>query len=183
LHDGDRVAIYPVFEAFDIAGVTRVRPRPLRVTRFVLDIHLGKLARLLRLLGFDARYTNDADDAALAAISRDEHRILLTRDRGLLKRRAVSHGYLVRSDNPRTQVREVVGRFHVAGQARPFTRCLRCNGLLEDVPRAAVLDQLEPLTRQHYDEFQRCRECGHVYWRGSHHARLERIAADALAGG
>jgi uncharacterized protein with PIN domain len=172
---GDRLAVYPVFETLDIGPINRLRPAPLRDVRFVVDVHLGRLARLLRLLGFDARWSNDLDDAMLASIGHAEHRVVLTRDRGLLKRRNVTHGLFVRSDRPVEQVVEVVQRLDLADQLAPFSRCLRCGGELATVAKAEVLDRLEPLTRQHVDEFHRCRTCGHVYWRGSHHDQLVRL--------
>ncbi|HZA77899.1 MAG TPA: Mut7-C RNAse domain-containing protein [Acidimicrobiales bacterium] len=172
---GDRLAAYPVFETLDIGPINRLRPRPLREVRFVVDVHLGRLARLLRLLGFDTRWANDLDDATLAAIGQAEHRIVLTRDRGLLKRRRVTHGLFVRSERPVAQVVEVARRLDLGDRLAPFTRCLRCGGELAAVPKAEVLDRLEPLTREHYHEFRRCRSCGHVYWRGSHHERLARL--------
>lgn len=180
---GDRISVYPVFEALDIAPLVRVRPRPLREPRFVLDTHLGKLALYLRMLGFDALYRNDYADEELARISSQEHRILLTRDRGLLKRRLVTHGYHVREDDPERQLVEVVRRFDLAGAAQPFGRCLRCNDLLEEVEKAAIEHRLEPKTRRYYHQFRVCRGCGRVYWPGSHHehmrARIERLLREA----
>lgn len=169
---GDRIAVYPMFERLDVGSVARLRPQPLREPRFLVDVHLGRLARLLRLLGFDVRWEHDLDDEALARLSRSERRILLTRDRGLLKRRAVTHGLFVRSERPVDQVLDVLRRLDLGGRIDPFTRCLRCGGRLVPVPKAEVLDRLEPLTREHHDEFRRCRDCDHLYWRGSHHARL-----------
>jgi uncharacterized protein len=169
---GDRLAVYPMFETFDIGPVARLRPSPLREPRFVLDVHLRGLARLMRLVGLDVSWAPDLDDEMLASIGQAERRIVLTRDRGLLKRRAVSHGLFVRSDRPFEQVIEVLRRLHLADRLAPFTRCLRCGDTLAVVRKAEVLDRLEPLTRQHYDEFSRCTGCGQVYWRGSHHERL-----------
>jgi uncharacterized protein with PIN domain len=169
---GDRIAVYPVFESLDIGPIVRLRPEPLREPRFVVDVHLGRLARLLRLVGFDTRWAPDLDDDRLATIGQAEHRVVLTRDRGLLKRRQVTHGLFVRSDRPFDQVVDVLRRLHLSGRLTPFTRCLHCGGELETVPKSAVLDRLQPLTRQHYDEFRRCRVCDRVYWRGSHHERL-----------
>jgi uncharacterized protein with PIN domain len=169
---GDRIAVYPAFEALDIGPVTRLRPAPLRDLRFVVDVNLGRLARLLRLLGFDTRWASDLDDATLVAIAGTERRILLTRDRGLLKRRAVSHGLFVRSDRPIEQTLEVIRRLDLRDRLAPFTRCLRCNGRLVPVAKAEVIDRLEPLTKEHYDSFHACAACGRVYWRGSHHTRL-----------
>jgi uncharacterized protein len=178
---GDRIAAYPVFETLDISPISRLRPAPLREPRFVVDVNLGRLARLLRLLGLDVRFDRDLDDEALARISRDERRVLLTRDRGLLKRRQVTHGLFVREDGPFDQVVVVVTRLELAGRLAPFTRCLRCGGLLSPVDKADVLDQLEPLTKRHYDDFHRCESCGQLYWRGSHHARLVRLVDEIRA--
>ena len=172
---GDRIAVYPVFETLDIGAINRLRPQPLRDVRFVVDVHLGRLARLLRLLGFDVRWSNDLDDEALATIGESEHRVVLTRDRGLLKRRRVMHGVFVRSERPVEQVVEVVRRLDLANRLAPFTRCLRCGGELVPVPKVEVIDRLEPLTRRYFDEFQRCQGCGQIYWRGSHHARLAQV--------
>lgn len=180
LRDGDRVSVYPVFEALDIAPLLRLRPEPLRVMRFVLDVHLGRLAAALRLLGFDSLYRSDASDAELAETSVREHRILLTRDRGLLKRRCVTRGYCVRSSDPRLQAREVVLRFDLARQAAPFHRCLRCNGLLAPVSRESVFAELPPGVRGLDTTFQRCEVCRQVYWPGSHYTALQNLAADIL---
>jgi len=177
VQDGDRISVYPVFETFDITPLLRVRSRPLRQPRFVLDVHLGRLAGYLRLLGFDARYASDCDDATLAALSRDERRTLLTRDRGLLKRRQVTHGYCVRATNPREQVREVLRRFDLYRLVAPFSRCIRCNGVLEPVAKQVVADRLPPHVRAHHDEFRICTACGQVYWRGSHYQRLRALVA------
>lgn len=167
-----RVAVYPVFESFDVSGLVRVRPAPLREPRFVVDVNVGRLARVLRLLGFDVCYEPDTDDPELARISRDQSRILLTRDRGLLARRAVTRGLYVRAAQPQAQAVEVIRRLDLADRIAPFTRCMRCNGPLDHVAKSAVIDELAPLTRQHYDEFRRCRDCRRVYWRGSHQRRL-----------
>ena len=177
--DGDRISVYPMFEAFDVSALVRVRPQPLREVRFVLDGHLGKLARHLRLLGFDARYANDPTDVDLVAISNSERRVLLTRDVGLLKRGAVTHGCFVRSTDPREQVREVLRRFQLADRIDPYTRCLACNGSLEPIDKQDVADRLPPKTRELYDEFKSCTTCRKIYWRGAHHQRLDRIIAVA----
>lgn len=181
VQDGDHISVYPVFEAFDITPVLRLRPQPLRVVRFVLDTHLGKLAAYLRMLGFDTLYRNDYDDAELACISRDEHRILLTRDRGLLKRSMVTHGHYVRETKPRQQLIEVVLHFDLFRLIEPFSRCIKCNGPLEAVDKAAVSDQLMPMTRQHYDVFRRCIECGQLYWKGSHYQHMEQLIDYVMA--
>jgi uncharacterized protein len=148
----------------------------------VLDGHLGRLARYLRMLGLDATYDRLADDARLARISAGEERILLTRDRGLLKRSVVRLGYLVRDDDPRRQLDEVVARYPVAQSAVPFSRCVGCNGAIRPVDRAAVLDRLagEPRTLKYFDRFGRCDGCGAIYWAGSHYDRMSRLVHEVL---
>jgi len=169
---GDRITAYPMFEAFDIGSMARLRPVPLRDPRFVIDVNLGRLARLLRVLGFDVWWSSDADDQTLADVSLGQQRILLTRDRALLKRRVITHGLFVHSDHPEEQTLEVIRRLDLRHRLAPFTRCVRCNGRLVAVSKDEVIDHLEPLTRMYYDDFSRCTECGRIYWRGSHRARL-----------
>jgi uncharacterized protein with PIN domain len=172
IEEGDRVSVYPVFEALDISPVTAVRPLPLRVVRFAADVHLGKLAGYLRLAGFDTLYRNDWEDRDLADTAAGERRILLTRDRGLLMRAVVTHGYLVRSTRPRAQLTEVLEHFDLWGLLRPFTRCSVCNAPVEGVPKAEIAGALPPLTAAHYKDFWRCTGCGRLYWRGAHHRSL-----------
>ena len=173
----DRVAVYPVFESMDITPLLKLRPAPLREARFVLDGHLGRLAAYLRMLGFDSLYRNDYDDLELAQISDEQKRILLTRDRGLLKRSLVTRGYCLRTREPRQQLLAVVRRFDLLAQVRPFTRCITCNGVLEPVSKTEIEDQLEPLTRKYFQEFSRCGQCGQIYWKGSHHSRMQALLA------
>ena len=125
---GDRIAAYPMFEAIDIGSTSRLRPAPLRDPRFVVDVNLGRLAWLLRLLGFDVVWSSDADDETLVDISLAQRRILLTRDRALLKRRIITHGVYVHSDEPEQQTLEVIRRLDLSERLAPFSRCLRCNG-------------------------------------------------------
>jgi uncharacterized protein with PIN domain len=172
VRDGDRVSVYPVFEALDISPAIRLRPLPLREARFILDVHLGRLAAYLRLLGFDTLYSTDASDDSLAQNASAEKRILLTRDRGLLKRGIVDRGYCVRHAEPRRQLAEVVRRFDLSGNLRPFRRCLRCNGLLRPTAKEAIADRLPRGTLRHYDDFRVCDGCGHVYWKGPHYRRM-----------
>jgi uncharacterized protein with PIN domain len=177
LRHGERVALYPMFEALDIAAVTRLPGRPLRVTRFVLDAHLGRTARLLRLLGFDALYRPGCADGELVRLATEQRRILLTRDRLLLCDPALSHGYHVRARWPEAQAAEVLARFDLLGQVRPFTRCLLCNGEIAPVGKQEVSAQLPERTRRAFDRFTRCTGCGKVYWEGSHHEAMTRIVA------
>ena len=181
LQEGDRVRVYPRGEG--PPGVQRIALRPPlpAPVRFVLDTHLGQLAVYLRMLGFDAVYSNDATDAVLAGISSAERRVLLTRDRGLLKRKIVEYGYCVRQTEPRAQLVCVLRRYDLAAAAQPWRRCVHCNGLLHPVDKAAILDRLEPKTKRYYDEFQQCEACGQVYWQGSHFERMQAFVDGVLA--
>jgi len=174
---GDWVSVYPVFRSLDLDG--GLRPGP-PLGRFIVDVNLGKLARHLRLLGFDAMSDGDLDDADLAEISATDNRILLTKDRNLLKRSIVVHGYFVREVHPHDQLIEVVRRFALGDSILPFARCIECNGVIESVDKDEIIDLLEPLTKRHYEEFRRCTECDRIFWKGSHHQRLESIVASVL---
>jgi uncharacterized protein with PIN domain len=174
VQDGDRVALYPVFESLDITPELRVRPQALRETKFVLDVHLGRLAAYLRMLGFDTVYRNCATDAELVRISAAQERILLTRDRGLLKHSAVTRGYWLRETDSRRQAAETVRRFDLARSLRPFTRCMACNELLRPVAKAEVHGRVPPPVEERHEEFHECPVCRRVYWEGSHYRRMRR---------
>jgi uncharacterized protein with PIN domain len=165
---GDVVRVEPVH---------RPQPVPVSPARFLLDVHLGTLARRLRLLGVDTAYRPQAEDADLVARSAAERRVLLTQDRGLLRRRAVWCGGYVYGARPDDQLADVLDRF--APPLSPWIRCTACNGLLEPAPKRAVEHLLEPGTRRSYDAFARCRSCGRPYWRGAHAGRLQRLVADS----
>lgn len=180
VEDNDYISVYPVFESFDVSPIVRVRPEPLRDTRFVADNHLGKLARFLRLLGFDTSYDQKWPDPELVSISVREGRVLLTRDVELLKHRKLTHGYYVRATEPREQIVEVIRRFHLEEAVDPFTRCMNCNGLLLEVDKTEVADEVPPRTRESVENYKRCTKCGQLYWPGSHHPDLMRIVESAL---
>jgi len=173
LVNGDAVSVYPVFESLDISNVTHLREKPLREPRFILDVHLGKLSKFLRMLGFDTLYENDYDDPDIVRIAADKKRIILTRDVGLLKNGAVTHGCWIRSTGTFEQLREVITRFDLLGVIDPFSRCMECNGLIEAVSKEEILDRLKPNTRRYFDEFYRCSSCGKIYWKGSHYERMK----------
>ena len=173
--DRDRISVYPVFERLDVSPLVRLRDRPLREPRFVVDANLGRLARYLRLLGFDCLYQNSYSDDNVARISQQQARIVLTRDRRLLQRKIISHGLFVRATQPRQQVREVMQRLDLYALSRPFSRCTRCNGSLEPVDKGAIAQQLQPKTRRYYDDFLMCSQCGQLYWQGSHHRRTQQL--------
>jgi uncharacterized protein with PIN domain len=181
VQDNDFISVYPVFESIDISATNCLRPAPLRDTHFVLDIHLGQLTTYLRLLGFDALYRNDYDDPELAEISSAQHRILLTKDRGLLKRNLVTHGYCIRDSDPKQQLLEVIRRFDLRGDIQPFRRCLKCNGLLAEVSKSAIIDRLEEDTIRYFDDFRICSDCDQIYWKGSHYDRMLRFLDETLS--
>lgn len=177
LRGGERVAVYPVFERFDVAGVTRLRPAPLRVTRFIADVHLGTLARYLRLLGFDTAWERDLDDVQIIERARSEQRIILTRDRGLLKDGRVTHGYWLRNTDPQAQLTEVVRVLDLSAAFRPYTRCMQCNGVLRDASPAEIAGEVPRAVLEAHRAFSKCEGCGRVYWAGSHRRRLDEIVA------
>jgi uncharacterized protein with PIN domain len=167
LVDGCQVDVYP----------SEGENLPESALRFVLDNHLGRLAASLRMLGFDSLYRNDYQDDELVQVAASQERILLTRDRRLLMRKAVPRGYCVRQLDPTQQLAEVIKRYDLCAHLHPFLRCIRCNGLLQPVSKAEVLHCLEPLTRLYFEEFSRCQECDQVYWKGSHYERMQRLIA------
>lgn len=172
---GDRIAAFPRFRCLDVSGISPVHVPALEEARFALDGHLGRLARYLRLLGFDAAHDPQADDEHLAALAAADDRILLTRDLDLLKRRVVHRGYRVRATNPRDQLVEVVQHFDLAGRFDPLTRCLACGERLVAAGPAEVAAVLPPNVAGRYPEYQRCPGCERVYWPGSHHRRLSAL--------
>jgi uncharacterized protein with PIN domain len=180
LVDGDRVAVYPRFEAMDVTPLLRVREYPLRNPRFVADAHLGGLAHMLRMLGFDTLYDNHFHDDEIVDICEQDGRIVLTRDRELLKRRAVTHGCYVHAIKSEQQLREIVERLDLAHGAKPFTLCLHCNVPLRQVDKATVIDRLPPKVREHYERFSTCDKCGRVYWEGSHWRNMRRLLDGVL---
>jgi len=181
--DGDRISVYPPFESMDISPLVRLRPQPLRDLRFVADGHLGRLAAYLRMAGFDTVYRRDYKDEELASISAKERRILLTRDRGLLKRNIVTRGYCVRATNSQQQFAEVLQHFDLAGSVAPFQRCVHCNELLQPTPKELISDRLQPETKQYFGEFSTCPACHRIYWKGSHYRRMQRLIDSVITQG
>lgn len=175
LRGGERVAVYPVFERFDVSPLTRLRPKPLRVTRFLADVHLGALARNLRLLGFDTLWERDLEDETIIEIARDQQRTILTRDKGILKNGRVTHGYWLRNTDPLCQVEEVVRAIDLASDIQPYTRCMACNGELRPVERSAIARSVPLQVFLVYRDFKKCPRCQRVYWKGSHVRRLDEI--------
>lgn len=181
VRDRDEIHVYPArySPASHLDG--SLWPDPPQPARFVLDIHLGRLAAYLRMLGFDTLYRNDYEDEELARVASAENRILLTRDVGLLKRGIVRHGYFVRSIVPEQQIRDVMQYYRLASQAEPFQRCIKCNGALIDVAKDEILEQLPANTAEVFDKFRQCPDCDQIYWRGSHLERMERLIDEIKA--
>ena len=167
-----KVEVFPVQNRDTVH--TDKRLQTTGILRFVVDGHLGSLARNLRLLGFDVAYGQNADDRQLLEVMARENRALLTRDRRLLMHGIVQHGYWPRSQNPDEQTIEVIRRFDLSEMIAPFTRCLRCNAPLEEAAKADIIEKLEPLTKIYYDQFRRCPGCEQIYWSGSHFAKLQK---------
>lgn len=171
--DQDRIEMWPLTPPCKVFAATILRPEPLTRMAFVVDINVGKLAVLLRMAGLDTLYQHDLSDGDLARVAADEKRILLTRDRNLLKRKNVVFGHLIRAMEPWQQLLEVVCLYQLAETLQPFCRCLRCNRLLVPVAKEKIIHRLEPLTIKYYDSFQLCMACDKIYWPGSHRQTMQ----------
>ncbi len=180
--DGERIAVYPKFEALDIQPLLRVRERPLRVMRFIADAHLGGLAPLLRLAGFDTLYDNHYPDADIEALAAAQQRIVLTRDRELLKRRNITHGCYVRALRPHQQLREVFDRLDLAGSAQPFRLCLMCNAPLRRIAREEAGPRVPDGVLQRHSRFVTCDVCQRIFWEGTHWQRMRALMDSVSAG-
>jgi uncharacterized protein with PIN domain len=188
--DGDHISVYPTVEPLKNlplkSSLRHCQPEPLDEPIFILDVHLGRLAAYLRMLGFDTLYRNDYDDPELADISADEHRILLTCDRKLLMRKQVSYGYFVRARQPQQQILEILTRFDLYHKLKPFSRCMFCNGLTESVNKQQIESRLLPKTKKYFDKFYQCKSCDKIYWQGSHYLKMQemidkiKVAADNI---
>lgn len=182
--DQDRISVYPVFETLDIKTLNKLRPQPLRQTKFIADVHLGKLARYLRICGFDTYYEKNLEDLTIVEISITERRIVLTRDVNLLKHKKLTHGIWIRNQNSQKQLSEVIHRLQLESKIALLSRCSLCNGKLQKVRKEEVVKRLQPRTKQYYTEFFQCNNCKKVYWKGSHFSQMtsliESIAGSAL---
>ncbi len=172
---GDLIEVLPLVPPVDPGTPTLLRPEPLSGIKFMVDVNVARLGALLRMAGIDAACRPDLCDADIAAVAGREGRILLSRDRGLLKRKIVVHGHLVRNELPEEQLIEVVHLYGLRDLLQPFSRCMHCNSLLIEVEKSAILDRLEPLTRKYYQIFYLCPSCDKIYWSGSHKERMNRL--------
>jgi len=183
LQHGDHIEVFPVLNSsvlteLSASALIHNLPQAAQPPRFVIDVHLGRLAGYLRMLGFDCLYRNDYDDPTLAAISAAENRILLTCDRRLLMRKQVHYGYFVRARKPNQQLHEVLSHFALYEQVQPFGRCMHCNGRIRAVAKKDIEQHLLEKTKKYHDEFFRCDSCHKIYWEGSHFDRMKRLIED-----
>jgi uncharacterized protein len=172
VQDEDDISVYPVFETLDITDVQHLRPKPLRDPKYILDVHLGSLARYMRLAGFDTLYRNDLDDEQIVSISLKEKRSILTRNRQILKRNDVTHAYWIRSTEVKEQLKEIINRFHLKKLINPFTLCLECNSPISDVRKEEVEEKIPPKVKLYHNEFKKCVNCGKIYWKGTHYEKM-----------
>ncbi|MCC9137818.1 Mut7-C ubiquitin/RNAse domain-containing protein [Pontibacter silvestris] len=172
LQPNDLIKVYPATPECKCPSSYSLQANLPVTNNFVLDVHLGKLAKALRMLGFNTLYQNDYTDKTIATIAEQENRIVLTRDVGLLKHKAIKHGYWLRSQHLEEQLAEVISYFKLKKKSQPFTRCLECNNNISVVAKEAVLDKLPPKTKQYFNEFYQCPTCSRVYWKGSHYDRM-----------
>lgn len=168
INDKDDISVYPVFETFDITEVQHLRPLPLRDPKFVCDVHLGKLAKNLRMIGIDSAYKNNYTAREIVNISINERRVILTRNPGLLKRSEVTHGYFVRNSIPLEQTKEIVNRFQLQNNINEFSRCIECNSKLVETEKDKIIHRLPKRISKAHDDFYLCSECNKIYWKGSH---------------
>lgn len=173
LQDGDEISVYP----FETVNKNTFDPIFSSPTSFIVDVHLGKLARTLRLLGFNAQFNTSWDDDDIIRLSNSAHGMILTRDIELLKNGDTKYGYWIRSTDPDQQIKELFQRFSLRNQIKPFSRCMKCNGLLEKVRPDEVEDRIPPKVKKWHSIFYKCSNCGQVYWKGSHFNKLEQKVA------
>jgi len=175
LNDDDDISVYPVFESIDIKNVQHLREKPLRNPKFILDVHLGTLARYLRMLGFDTLYQNNYNDEEIINISLTESRAILTKDKGILKQNQVNRGYFIRNINPEKQLEEVIVRFDLNNSINEFTRCLECNTLLEQIEKEKRIHRIPSKVEKYQTEFYICKKCNKIYWPGSHYQKMKKL--------
>lgn len=175
VNNGDDISVYPMFESLDITNVQHLRAKPLRKPKFILDVHLGSLAKYMRMLGFDTLYKNNYQDEEIVEISLKAKRIVLTKDRGILKRSEVTHGYWIRSSKTDEQLIEVVNRFDLKDQIKELSRCLLCNSPLKIISIERILERLPLKVKEFQNKFYYCRNCDKIFWKGSHYTKMKRI--------
>jgi uncharacterized protein with PIN domain len=172
LHDGDRISVYPVFELFDLSGISQVREKPLRNPRFICDVHLGRLCKYLRMLGWDTLYSNQYSPDEIIAIARQEKRIILSRSYQLTRHKEVTHSYWIWSPDPLVQIKDLIRKMDLSNLTNPLTRCLNCNHKIVPIEKQKILNRLQAGTAQYFKEFFICPACDQIYWEGSHYENM-----------
>ncbi len=175
VRDKDRISVYPEFESFDISNLQKLRPKPLRKPKFICDVHLGKLARGLRMFGFDVYYQNNLSDEQIIEISLTQKRTILTKDLGILKRKEVTRGYFVREENAEKQIAEIIEKFDLITSSKPLTLCLECGGKLLRISRKKIsnFESLPQKVKESQNQFFICKDCKNLYWRGTHYENMK----------
>lgn len=175
VNDNDDISVYPVFETFDIKDVQHLRPEPLRNPKFISDVHLGKLSKYLRMLGFDTLYNTNFTGEEIIKISLKEIRTILTRDTGILKRNEVTHAAYVYGTYPEEQLVNIIKRFDLKRIIKEFSRCLECNSLLSKIEKDKIADKIPPKVKTFQNEFYICNGCKKIYWKGSHFENMSKL--------
>lgn len=180
LRSGDRIQVLPRRPPIDPCRASLLRPNPLPRLRFLVDVNVAKLRTYLRMIGLDTIYKPSLTDSELARLAVQKQCILLSRDRGLLRRKIIEHGHLLRSQDPTEQLAEILYYYALQDKIKPFSRCIHCNAVLQPIAKKDVLHCLEPLTRKYYEDFSSCTACNRIYWPGSHRTAMEQVLDRAL---
>ena len=180
LQDEDRVSVYPVFESLNITNVTRLRKIPLRRNKFIADINLGDIVKYMRILGLDLYYDPLLSTREIVEISKRENRIILTKSRKLLKFKEVSHGIFIRPGTTEEQIRRIIDYLDIKDNIKPFSRCIRCNTLLNIVAKEKILDRIPPKTKEFCNEYVQCHSCDKIYWKGTHFIHMKMVVRQIL---
>jgi hypothetical protein len=183
LQDGDRISVYPVFESFDLSGISRIREKPLRDPKFICDVHLGRLSKYMRMLGWDTLYSNQYSPDEMIAISGQEKRIILSRNYQLTRHKKVTHSYWIQSSCPVEQIKDLINKLDLSDKIIPLTRCLKCNHGLMPVEKKKIAHRLQALTAKYYNEFYVCPACDQIYWKGSHFERMSDFIKNTIQAG
>ncbi len=179
-YPGDHIQVSPLGIPVDPCRASLLRPNPFPHLRFLVDVNVAKLRTYLHMIGMDTLYEPDLTDSELARLAVQKQCIVLSRDRGLLRRKIIDHGHLIRSQNPTKQLAEVLTYYGLQNKINPFSRCIHCNNVLQPIAKKDILNNLEPLTKKYYDDFSHCRACNRIYWPGSHREGMEQTLKRAL---
>jgi len=175
VQDGDRVSVYPVFESLNIENVQHLRQIPLRRTRFVADINLGDIVKYMRALGFDVHFDPLLSNKEIIRISKKHDRIILTKSKQLLKFKEVTHGIFIRPGTYEQQISRIIDYLDIRHRITPFSRCLRCNGLLKSIPKESIVERIPPRTKEFCNEYVHCESCDKIYWKGTHYMKMQKV--------